>query len=108
MAFDSLRPCVASGEEGQAVDNKKWLRARRRTNENGAAARPRRRAGGSPEQALNELPLPDAAWFGLNSLARPFSTSVPAIMSCRPCLRWVHATIRKPTPRMMALRNLAK
>ena len=69
----------------------------------------RRAAGG--DHALNELlfgccgSLPGAL---LNRLARPLRTSVPAIKSCRPCLRSVHATIRKPMPTMSRLRNLAR
>ena len=79
----------------------------KRGNENGAAVWPRRREGFNRTQALNVLLLPEAVLLELKSLARPFNTSVPATMSCRPCLRRVQATIRKPMPRMITLRYLA-
>jgi len=77
-------------------------------NESGAEAELRRRCSIESNQAVNELLLPPGVvWVGLNSLARPLSTSVLTTMSCRPCLRCVHATIRKPMHKIKALRYLA-
>src|SRR5574337_1424244 len=94
QAVDDIKPMVVSGRRREGMGT-----APRRAR--------RRRSRQVRHQALNELPWSVGVGFGLNSLARPFNTRVLQILSCRPCLRLVQATIRTPMNMMAKARPFA-